>query len=92
MLQATSIGLYSGVFNGLATGIGSVTGGFVYTKYGPLVMYKCISILSLLSLAFYIFGEKMLFRKHVHPYTSLNVDQYMTDDRLSKGNEESEEN
>ncbi|CAG8433680.1 10405_t:CDS:2 [Diversispora eburnea] len=56
--QATSIGIYSGVFGGLATGIGSIT-------------------------------ERIIFRgKHVHPYTSLSVDQRMTDNRLNEGNED----
>ncbi|CAG8541964.1 14751_t:CDS:2 [Acaulospora morrowiae] len=74
-LRATSLGIFSGVFNGLAYGIGSIIGGFIYSKFGPIKMFQATTLLSLFTLILYIVTEKLFVaeKEVVHLYTSLDV-------------------
>ncbi|CAJ0745158.1 5940_t:CDS:2 [Entrophospora sp. SA101] len=59
-LQATYLGLCSGIFYCLASGIGSILGGLIYSGSSPERMFQCMTLLSIIALVLYISGEKIL--------------------------------
>nr|CAG8503531.1 9581_t:CDS:2 [Entrophospora candida] len=59
-LQATYLGLCSGIFYCLASGIGSIIGGLIYSGSSPERMFQCMTLLSIIALVLYISGEKIL--------------------------------
>jgi len=64
-LSATSQGLLSAFYEGLGTGTGTLVGGFIYEKYGAVVLFFFTSITLFFCLFFFVIYQ--IFRKFFTP-------------------------
>lgn len=85
-LGATAQGLLGGLYSGLGNGLGVLIGGFIYQKYGYVILFRICAVWLLLAFAMFFFTN--IFNKPVsvetlaHSTTPQVIEQRLEDQIL----------